>query len=377
MAYRDLYPDLIEALNALHNGRPVGSQEVMLWLLENKPDTVNNLRQQGYLDPNDPLRLAKVAGTLKDKRVKVWSWRSYIANAMVRLAQQGSIQQAGHTDFTPEGYSAPVGLWLPSVTEKQVTSFRLPREVLEKIRSRSSALGMTAQELVTQLLTPYPPDLVLPTDPDELLNWLEEDLPSAIEDAGVSLPVAQRDLMWVTTALSLRLSERFDPGEAPWSVCMLQANWHRLCGPPSALARISESDRGEYEEGTDLTLFSRRGQRWWPVLSVESEGANWSNVDGLSDYTWDFYKLFGRQTAACLFVCRVAGTQEESVLARMRTLSETLEQRIYKSYGHLSYPGQPFLIAILPGAKETLARLGAGVATQPIRWRELNIPSLG
>ncbi len=369
MSFRDFYAVLLAALSALWTGKPVGSHEILAWLLEHEPVYIDRLRAAGYLDHDDENRTG-------------WSWRQYLANALVRLAKEGRVRLVGHTDITPKGYYGPVGLWEPvgDIKKKpdlKLASYRLPAEKVEKISNAARQMGVSSQSLVDDLLDPgLGVALDIERDPERWMGLLERDVSAALADASQTPPIRdQKNLMLFSFALSLRVAERLDPGSEPWTVCAQRATFDRLDvldEPASAVARIPNDHRWMYEEGNDITYFFQRRGRSWPLLSVESEAANWGQVEpgDWNDYAWDFYKLFSSKAAASLLVSRVAGKRDQpNVRGRIERLAETLECDVYQKYRHLLWPGQPVLIVLMPGSQIDDMLLGTAVNPSVLDWR--------
>ena len=96
------------------------------------------------------------------------------------------------------------------------------------------------------------------------------------------------------------------------------------------------------------------------------------DINDDNDYAWDFYKLFGRKTAAGLFVGRVAGKADDhDVFDRIGRLAATLEREVVEPFEHLLYPGQPLLVVLVPGSVVSKVRIGAIVAPARPQWRTI------
>jgi hypothetical protein len=101
MSYKDFYEVLKLALDTVYTAqrkaRPVGSHEILAWIVENSPQTIEALRREGLRDADDAGRQG-------------WSWRQYLANALVRMHRDGLVDLRGHSEETPDGYFGPVPL---------------------------------------------------------------------------------------------------------------------------------------------------------------------------------------------------------------------------------------------------------------------------
>lgn len=365
-SFKDYYPLLLRALAACWDGKPVGSDRLLAWIANNEPDVLDELRGLGYADAEDPLR-------------KGWSWRQYLANALVRLSREGGVELRGHSTETPPGYFGPVGLWAPvgrepEEEERRPVSLRLPQGVHQRLEALARAQGVSLQAVVERALGMHPAlsaTVDLSRTPEGWIEFLKETLPLALEDAEVPLPLPQKHVMWVATALGLRFAAALDAPDRPWSVFGLKATLERMCGPEELMRRATR--RGTHEEGSDLTIFTKAHGREWPLVAVESEAASWTTVRPdweQNDYMWDFYKLFGRKAAGAMMVARVAGTAEQPAAdGRMEQLAATLDEAVLRPYHHLLWFGQPVLIVLLPGSNpHSRALLGAAVAPGPVLW---------
>lgn len=379
MALRDYYAPLHEAVDAtfgIHR-RPVGSHEVFAWLERERPNVIQRLRDEGRRDAHDPARTG-------------WSWRTYLANALVRMAREGLVELRGHSSDTPPGYFGPVGLWAPVRsgealdTERQPLTVKLDSMLLDRLGKCAEESGFTVQSLIEQSLRQNPviiPGFRVERDPAVWLDFLTKAIGRAQRDAGVLFPCVQRDLIRFSTALAMRLAERLDRPARQWRIAASPTTTggvrvpedllHRLEGALTPEGTLDGSAAGE--EGSDFVVFTQADGREWPLVAMESEGAHWYETGPdyhWNDYLWDFYKLFGRKSAAMLMVARVSGHDGVRPPERMRALAETLDETAYRTHAHLLVPGQPVLIVLVPSGRASLL-LGAAVAPGPILWEEV------
>ena len=364
--YKEYYPCLLRALDATWDGKPVGSDRILAWIVLHEPSVVNGLKSHGYADADDPNRPG-------------WSWRQYLGNALARMSREGRLLLRGHSVDTPDGYFGPVGLWSPldrdpSDEPARPVSLRMSETVHDRVASLASGHGISLQATVDRLIQAHPGirlGLAMDRPVDTWLSFLRLALDSALKDADVTLPLPQSYLIWVASALGLRVAAELDSSDRTWSLCARRATIKCVCGPADLVTRAGTPI--EYEEDSDLAIFTRAVGRDWPLVAIESEAASWTEVGPdwrNNDYMWDFYKLFRQKAAATVMLARVAGTaNQRDAEGRMEQLSETFEGAVLLPFQHLLWVGQPVFVVILPGSNShQRALIGVAVAPGPMLW---------
>jgi hypothetical protein len=280
----------------------------------------------------------------------------------------------GKTETIPDGYTATVGRWAlveADAAPKRLVSLRFTEEQTDRLREQASSLGMSLQSMVEHLVGFGVQGPASRWSASEWTSWLLKEVPAALKEVKLEVKVqAQKDLMWLSTDLALRVGMALDPGDAPWSIAALPSTLERYWGPKNARNRVAK--KWKYEEGVDFSIYTHRDGHEWPLVALESEAASWHKVSPGpgNDYQWDFYKLFGRRSASAVMVARVAGTAgDRNVAGRMERLSETMGNEVYRRYRHLLFPGQPVLIVLVPGSSIGEFLVGAAVSPSPIHWR--------